>query len=1351
MTDLPDSTISNEETSTRPRGWRWLRALLWGVAALWLLVLTAWLALHVLILPRIDTQRVWLQERLSRALAAPVVVGELQVQGNWWLPWVQASDVVIIDAQGHAALHLPRVVAAVTPWSLLRGTVEQLVIDQPALDIRRDDQGRWWLAGLPLPEHDGDSTASDWLFSVPELLIRSGRLHWRDELHAAQRPGGAAAALTLDGVDLVLRNPLNRHEWRLDATPPEAMAARISLRGQFTQSPLHRAGDWQGWSGQVYADVPALDLARGSEWLPPHERLAHAQGRGHAQAWLDVQQGRVTGVTAQLDLAALRLSLGPDLPPLALRQLKGQLSYQTQGAEQIFSTQRLRFVTDEGDDWPGGDVRLAWRGAAADAGSVQADGLDLQALARVVQRLPVPSPWRQALAQGQPLGRVTQLQASWQTEARGLRVNARGRVEQLHWQHHPQAQGLWAQLPGLSGATLDFDGNERGGKARIEVREGGLRLPGGLDDPQLALDDAAVQLVWQQQGERWNVQFNQGRVANADLAGEFSGQWSSGPAAQLWPGTLELTASLSRAQAQAVHRYLPSALPEDVRRYVREAVQAGQLAKTKIRIKGDLAQMPFADPKQGEFRIATQLSQASYAYVPAQPKTPPWPRLTDLQGELVFERNGMAFKGQARLDGAPRLTWHKLEARIADWNRAQLQLQADGRGPLDELLPLVSRGAIGGLIDHVLDQAQGNGDADYKLGLELPLNQPDKARVKGSVTFNGNDVQVVPGTPVLTRASGQLQFSEQGFDLRNLKGRMLGGDAELQGGLRFGQSSGDSPVQLRIKGNLTADGLRQARELGFVSRLAVRASGRADYQAVLGLRRNQPELLITSDLKGLALNLPAPLGKAAALALPLRVETQLTRESLLPKSAVLQDQLRVSLGRVLSLAYLRDLSRDAPQVLQGGVALGQAAANAPVMTAGGVGLNMQWGMLDLDAWNEVLSEWTGGVPVVRPLAAARRPGQRVAIGGLAAETPNATDYVPTQLAVVADEVRVANRDLHRIVAGGTRVGELWRFNVHADELNGAIELRPATGDVPAQLYARLSRLVVPPSALSEVDQMLSPQPSSIPALDVVVNEFTLRNRALGRLEVVAINRAGAVPAAREWVLNKLNLTLPEASLSARGRWAADASGTKRTQLDFSLDIRDSGDVLTRFGMAGVVRDGAGKIDGQIGWKGSPITPDYPSLGGAFRVLVEKGQFLKTEPGVGRLLGVLNLQALPRRLSLDFSDIFSEGFAFDFVRGDVRIEQGVARTNNLQMKGVSAAALIEGESDLARETQDLKVVVVPEINAGNVSLYLATINPLIGLTNYLAQLVLAKPLARAGTTEFRIDGTWSQPRVTKVDS
>jgi len=129
--------------------------------------------------------------------------------------------------------------------------------------------------------------------------------------------------------------------------------------------------------------------------------------------------------------------------------------------------------------------------------------------------------------------------------------------------------------------------------------------------------------------------------------------------------------------------------------------------------------------------------------------------------------------------------------------------------------------------------------------------------------------------------------------------------------------------------------------------------------------------------------------------------------------------------------------------------------------------------------------------------------------------------------------------------------------------------------------------------------------------------------------------------------------------------------------------------------------------------------------------------------------VLSLQALPRRLTLDFRDVFSEGFAFDFIRGDAKIVRGVASTNNLQMKGVNAAALMDGSADIARETQSLRVVVVPEINAGTAALVATAINPVIGLSTFLAQMLLSKPLAAAATQEFQIEGTWTDPTIVKV--
>jgi uncharacterized protein (TIGR02099 family) len=641
-----------------------------------------------------------------------------------------------------------------------------------------------------------------------------------------------------------------------------------------------------------------------------------------------------------------------------------------------------------------------------------------------------------------------------------------------------------------------------------------------------------------------------------------------------------------------------------------------------------------------------------------------------------------------------------------------------------------------------LSQSQAIGDASYKLALSLPLDQLESTQVSGSVAFANNSLQVIPGTPVLQKTRGTLTFSDTGFQLKALQAQLLGGDATLDGGLQFSGKGDASPTQLQIKGEFTAEGLRQAQELGWVSQLAQHASGKAAYNASVGLRRGTPELLISSNLKGVALTLPAPLNKAAAATLPLRIETQLTRESLLPKSAVLQEQIKVTLERLLSVVYVRDLSGPRTRVVRGGIAVGPTVVDGLAMRDNAVSLMLQLPTVDVDAWDATLTKLTGA-PLINS-----NPSKKT-LQGLEAVADDVQGYLPHFVALQAEQIKIADRLIHKVLVGGSRQGDLWRMNISAEELNGSAEVRPAKGDVPAQLFARLAYLKIPTNSVSEVERMLSEQPSSIPTLDIVIADVTLRGKKLGRLEIDAVNRVGA-KAAREWRLNKFNISVPEATLTANGSWMADGPRLRRTQLNFALAIRDSGELLTRLGTPGAVRGGEGRLDGEVSWQGSPLTLDYASMTGQMKLAIEKGQFLKTDPGAARLLGVLNLQALPRRLTLDFSDLFSDGFAFDFVRGDVRIEQGLALTNNLQMKGLVAGALIEGSADLVKETQKLKVVVVPEINAGTASLYMATINPLVGLTSYLAQLILSKPLVRAGTTEFLVDGTWADPRVTKID-
>ncbi|MET0208636.1 MAG: AsmA-like C-terminal region-containing protein, partial [Burkholderiaceae bacterium] len=393
--------------------------------------------------------------------------------------------------------------------------------------------------------------------------------------------------------------------------------------------------------------------------------------------------------------------------------------------------------------------------------------------------------------------------------------------------------------------------------------------------------------------------------------------------------------------------------------------------------------------------------------------------------------------------------------------------------------------------------------------------------------------------------------------------------------------------------------------------------------------------------------------------------------------------------------------------------------------------------IDVDAWKALFSETTGAAP--EAIAAGRGD-----------EAPS---YLPTTIALRAQEFVVAGRTLHNVVLGGSRQGPLWRANVDATELNGYAEYRQSQD---GRLYARLARLKIAPSEAPEVASLLDEQPGTLPALDIVVDDFELLGRKLGRAEINAVNLGGA---GREWRLNKLNFTLPEASFTAQGSWAALPAGGaararssadgRRTAMSFKLEMSDAGLLLNRFNMKDVVRRGRGQLEGEVEWRGSPFALDYPSLGGQLHIDVESGQFLKADPGLAKLLGVLSLQALPRRLTLDFRDIFSQGFQFDYLRGDAKIDAGTVSTNNLQMKGVNAAVLMEGNADIAQETQSIHVVVVPEIGAGTAALAAAVINPAIGLAAFLAQAALSKPLSAAATQEFQIDGTWADPKITRV--
>jgi len=1324
---------------------RLARATAWLALALGLCIGAGWASLHLWIVPRIGDFRPALERLASHAVGTPVQIGALQAESTGWVPSFELRQIQLLDSEGHPALSLPRVVVAISVRSVLNLGLDQLVLDRPELDVRHTASGQWLVAGLPLGTPGQDSAAADWLFSQREVVVRGGTLRWTSE-RAHQSSGGQdpkdAPTLTLSDVDMVLRNPLHQHVLRLDATPPPEWGERFVLMGQFHRGLLStHAGNFKDWNGQAYAWFPQVDVSHLRQQVRLGADLQSGQGR--LRLWTDIANGEWAGGAADLDLNKVRLRLAPDLEPLGFAQLSGRVSGQQSASAWSVATRQLAFVSDQGLSWPGGNLAVQYhlaRGAQAARTEVQGEQLDLQAVREVALRLPLPERWHTQLTRHAVAGQVRKLQLQWDGTPEDLGpYQGQIDVDALHLQSMPTAS---AAPMGVRAVQLSAQFNQQGGQLHIGMPDGGsLNWPGILEEDVLALQQLQADLRWQLSGKTLSQLQWKAQLANPDLEGQTQGQWQ--PAADGGPGLLDLQAQVPRAEAAQIHRYLPLELPADVRHYVRDSVRKGSVRNLQVRIKGDLAKLPMPQPRDGEFRFAGRLQDVDMVYVPPAllpAGSPPWPTLQGIQGDLVFERQGMRLSNaSARFgEGKQALQVGALRANIPDLGQnPKLEVQAELRGPAPQLLRTIQQSPLDPLLSGALSQASASGQVQGKLRLDIPLLNSQNTKVQGSVTLAGNDVQISPLVPLLGKAQGTVQFTEAGFGLQGVQAQMLGGNSRIEGGLRSGAvPAGEPRLLIRAQGQISADGLRAARNLQPLDTLAKQARGQTSYSATLGWRGEQPELSIRSTLEGLELNLPTPLGKRAAQPLPLTVSTR----ALPAVAGQARDQLQVDIGQAASAVWVRDVSGPTARALRGNLAVGLRTGGASGLPEQGVSAVVQMDNLSLDAWQAVLpSQDSAGTSNTSPAAS---------------DDDSWRSYLPNRMGLQAGTLTVQGRTLNEVVAGITREGNVWRANIDARELSGHLQFSPPDRQQAGKLYARLARLNLPPSAVSDVESMMEAPPSNMPALDIQIEDMLLRGKRLGRIEIEAINAEARTQrsGAREWQLQKFNVTVPEASLHATGRWSAPADNRpRRTEMNFRLDVQDAGNLLTRLGTPGALRAGAGHLEGQIGWNGSPMALHYPSMQGQFQIKMGRGQFLKADPGVAKLLGVLSLQALPRRLLLDFRDVFYEGFAFDTVQGDVQIQQGIAATHNLQIDGVNAVVKMEGSADIARETQQLKVLILPQLNAGGASVVAGiAINPVVGLTSYLAQWLLSSPLSRAAVQEFTIDGSWSEPRVTRSE-
>ena len=239
--------------------WRWYvrlsHWLWWLVVGFWSIMLLATAALHWWIVPRILDWQPQIEAMASKAWGVQLTIGQLQSASEGWVPTFILSEVVLRNQQQQEVLRLPQVRVSLSPASLLGLTLDRIEFKAPELEVRRDAQGRWLVAGVLLAEQN-NSDVLDWLLRQPHITVQEGRLRWVDELLLQPE-------VELSDVNIQWQNGLRSHQWRLDAKPPADWGQPFQIQGQFSQSLFNnRPSDVSTWKGRFYAQVPELDISR---------------------------------------------------------------------------------------------------------------------------------------------------------------------------------------------------------------------------------------------------------------------------------------------------------------------------------------------------------------------------------------------------------------------------------------------------------------------------------------------------------------------------------------------------------------------------------------------------------------------------------------------------------------------------------------------------------------------------------------------------------------------------------------------------------------------------------------------------------------------------------------------------------------------------------------------------------------------------------------------------------------------------------------------------------------------------------------------------------------------------------
>ncbi len=1250
-------------------------------------------------LPMLNDYRQHLAAELSRSIDQPVSVGHLAASWHGMGPLLILNDVHIYAGDGTTDLvRVGDVKVGLNIWqSLFNASLvfDQLDMSGAEVTLVREIDGRIGLEGFA-DTGGADLTSATarggaiirWLFGQGTIKIRQSDVRWINKAH----PGRPQL---VRHVNFELHNDDRRHQINGDArlgsdTHPDIRFS-MDLLGDVTKP---------GWDGRGYLESLGVNLV---PWLAGQhiEGFELISGKVGMRLWASWRSGRLQDARGRFVGVAIRVrgrvpvtNEGNDAAPeLKWKRLSSSVAWLRQEQGWVLSLSDLQ-VNDAPDQ--AAVTIMAQDSESGTAFDMYTDRLGIKGLldvARVSEG--VPASLRSALNKAKIDGHLDAVHLSYRDGASPV-FAIKGGFSDVR-------SGGVDTLLGFDHLSGTFVADDESGAAHFGLNDSAVAIRSLFRDP-IPVASLSAELNWRHDDQGFAVAVSDLILMNEDLSVQ-------GGLGVMLPedGKPELSIHLdAKSDGGVAHtsRYLPASIMSNASvEWLDRALIGGDVTHATMVFDGPVAQFPF-DHGGGQFSIQVALHGGVLDFAPG------WPRVNDIDADLEFAGYGLRIAAPS--GESLGLAIHDVSVDISDLYGVNPNLKLTGKaeGTTQQALDYVVNSPVGEILDRFATGTRAEGTSDLDLALDVPLMHSLDTEVKGRLGFHGSKLKLVDAGFEIEAVEGALAFTESDVSAKGIRARMLGLDSRID---ISRQSVGKDHRVTRIAatGRINDQQLNDILE-GIPDRLI---SGTTSWRATLDLAdvedttAQDPILRVTSDLKGMALAIPEPVAKSAAIPSPFSLSMHLPQR----------------LGRPVSIQYggslsgLLDLNADM-QLQRATLHWGKGYPRLVKKT--GVRITGSLARLDLDPWMDLIE---------RPDLAkgSANPGSQL-----------------MGMDVQVGDLSMSGHHIPDAAIAGKRRPAAWNFVIKGPELGGEIAVPVPIKDRPIRVT--LDHLIIPAEkaaddsgqaeAVKVADVGGSPQ--GIPALEVTTDSLVYADMALGSMKL------STVPSSDGMDIRELVFERPESRFQVHGTWTEN-DGKQASEFAIRFLSEDLGGTLQGLGFPELISQGKGESSATVRWPGRPADFTWSALAGKMSVLFQNGRVLEIEPGAGRIVGLFSLQSLPRRLFMDFSDVLRRGYAFDRIEGDLDIDNGVARTQNLYLDGPSARIEIKGATDLAARQYDQDVIVSPHVGSGLPVAGALAGGLGVGAAVLIFERIFQHDLAKMTRVHYHVTGPWSAPETVTV--